>query len=274
MCYTLIVKPSKESGTHLHTVKNKVYDNCPMFDPDGLLIAHIPEKRAKWYLKKELAMKIGEAPLSIRLTFPPKRSELRTVIRKNVCVVCGTAEDLTRHHTVPDTIRKHLPHQYKSKVSHDILAVCAPCHSEYEIKISRSNTIQIPLIKEASKVSSRLQQVAKLLLNILEYSEGLVGPRLERIHHRVKQLTSELPDYVENLFPYLKDYSSDVNLSLEQLGELQESHRTVTAYLVQRDIKNIPDFIFSCRKSFVDMMNPQFLPEDWDIYFQKWKEDD
>jgi hypothetical protein len=244
-----------------------------MFDPDGMLIAHIPEKRANWYLRKGLATQIADSPLGIRLNFPPKKSELRTTIRINQCVVCGITENLTRHHTVPDTIRKHLPSQYKSKVSHDILAVCAPCHGSYESKVAQMGIMQMPLVKEASKVSSRLQQAAKLLLSIFEYSDSIPEDRRPRIHERVTGLLADLPEYTYDLFPYLKSYDKDKEFTLEQLGELQECHRTITGYLVQRDIHDIPEFIFACRKQFIEIMDPKHLPEDWDIYFQKWKED-
>jgi len=246
-----------------------------MYDPDGLLIAHIPEKRANWYLRKGLATQVGSSPVGIRLNFPPKRSELRTSIRLNQCVVCGVSENLTRHHTVPDTIRKHLPTQYKSKVSHDILAVCASCHGNYELKVSQLGIVQVPLVKEASKTSSKLQQVAKLLLSIIEYSESIPENRYARIHERVSQLLVEIPAYIYELFPFLKDFtSSSMQLTHEQLGELQECHRAITGYLVRRDIINIPEFIFACRKQFVEMMEPKFLPEDWDIFCQKWKDTD
>lgn len=246
-----------------------------MYDPDGLLIAHVPEKRANWYLRKGLATQVNDSPVGIRLNFPPKKSELRTSIRANQCVVCGVAENLTRHHTVPDTIRKHLPNQYKSKVSHDILAVCAPCHHIYELKVSQLSIVQMPLVKEASKTSSKLQQVAKMLLSIVEYSDGIPENRHTKIHERVSQLLEAVPDYIYELFPFLKDFcSSSMLLTHEQLGELQECHRTITGHLVRRDIIDIPEFIFACRKQFVDMMEPKFLPEDWDVFCQKWKDPD
>lgn len=244
-----------------------------MYAPDSTEpIAHIPEKRANWYLRKGLATKIADSPLGIRLNFPPKKSELRTTIRINQCVVCGSAENLTRHHTVPDTIRKHLPSQFKSKVSHDILAVCSKCHGEYELKISQMGIMQMPLVKEASRLSSKLQQAAKLMLSILEYSDSIPDTRRPRIYERTTQLLSDLPDYAYSLFPYLKDFSTDKEFTLEQLGELQECHKTITGHLVQRDITNIPEFIFSCRQQFIDIMQPKFLPDDWDIYYQKWKD--
>jgi hypothetical protein len=244
-----------------------------MFDPDGLLIAHLPEKRANWYIRKGLAVQVSTAPLGIRLNFPPKRSELRTHIRANLCVVCGSAESLTRHHTVPDTIRKHLPTQYKSKVSHDILAVCSSCHADYELKVSKMGIVQVPLVKEASKASSKLQQIAKLLLSLADYPESIPESRHSKIHERASQLLAGLPEYIYELFPFLRDFSPAA-VNYEQLGELQECHRTITGYLVRRDILDIPEFIFACRKQFVDIMSPKYLPDDWDVFCQKWKDTD
>ncbi|RJR10269.1 hypothetical protein C4588_03665 [Candidatus Parcubacteria bacterium] len=260
---------------YLRSVKDRVYDNCKMYDPDNVLIAYIPEKRARWYLKKNLAILLEEAPLAIKLTFIPKRSELRTGIRENICVVCGVTQNLTRHHTVPDTIRKHLPMQYKSKVSHDILAVCAACHSQYESQVNKLQLTQIPLVREAAKVSSRLQQIARYFNSLDGYLEVIPENRIKRIHERISKLLVGLPDYTYQLFPFIIGFNpSEHNLTLEQLGELQESHKAITKHLVERDITNIPEFIFSCRQQFVDLMNPQHLPEDWDIFSTKWSQDD
>jgi uncharacterized short protein YbdD (DUF466 family) len=152
--------------------------------------------------------------------------------------------------------------------------VCAPCHHIYELKVSQLGIVQMPLVKEASKTSSKLQQVAKMLLSIAEYAEDIPENRHGKIHERVAQLLVGLPDYIHDLFPFLKDFSSAAQLTHEQLGELQECHRTITGHLVRRDIIDIPTFIFACRKQFVDMMEPKYLPEDWDVFCQKWKDPD
>lgn len=270
------MKSQKPPGSHLKAVKQKVYDNCAMYspEPESILIAHIPEKRAKWYLRKGLATQVAENPIGIRLNFPPKKSEMRTHIRANLCVVCGCSENLTRHHTVPDTIRKHLPAQYKSKVSHDILAVCSTCHADYELRVSKMGIAQVPLVKEASKASSKLQQIAKLLLSLVEYPDNIPETRRPKIHERASGLLVGLPEYVYDLFPFLRDYPANKELTHEQLGELQECHKTITGHLVRRDILDIPEFIFTCRKQFVDIMEPKFLPEDWDVFCRKWKDTD
>jgi len=96
------------------------------------------EKRANWYLKRNLATVISNDPLSIKLTFTPKgKGESMDVLkleRKNKCVVCGT-EDLdvlTKHHLVPFVYRQHFPEKRKAHSSLFVVPICRDCHYQYE----------------------------------------------------------------------------------------------------------------------------------------------
>ncbi len=46
------------------------------------------------------------------------------------CVICGTTENLLKHHIIPLFYRAHFPMKLKSHSSHDIVLVCGVCHQK------------------------------------------------------------------------------------------------------------------------------------------------
>jgi hypothetical protein len=48
--------------------------------------------------------------------------------KENVCVVCGTAEELTRLYVVPKLFRLGMPDACKNHTSHDVVLACGRCH--------------------------------------------------------------------------------------------------------------------------------------------------
>ena len=112
------------------------YENVRIEDKQGAILGFISSKRSQWYLKRGLAT---AAPNNgIVLNFEPKgRSEagLHELIgpRQNKCVVCGTAENLTRHHLVPYAVRRHMPLCWKSHNSYDVVPLCEEHHRKYTI---------------------------------------------------------------------------------------------------------------------------------------------
>ena len=106
-----------------------------MFAPDGVLIANVDRKKAMWYVDNNLATLKSEEPLSITLKFEPNgrsnvgEESFYTADRQNICVMCGTTENLCRFHVVPTIYRTHLPDVLKSHRSHDIVLLCFDHHN-------------------------------------------------------------------------------------------------------------------------------------------------
>ena len=140
--------------------KGPIYGNSQVFSPDGELMFRCLEKRAKWYLERDLATIINDNPLSIKLNFIPKGKgesiDILKTERKNKCVVCGI-EDLnilTRHHLVPFIYRQHFPDIRKKHSCVFVVPVCVDCHYKYE------NDYAILLKKElANSYSASLNPV-------------------------------------------------------------------------------------------------------------------
>ena len=43
-----------------YTCNKPVYEGCKMLDPDGVLLSHIDQKKAKWYVEKGLATVVSK----------------------------------------------------------------------------------------------------------------------------------------------------------------------------------------------------------------------
>ena len=98
-----------------------MYQNLKTYSPDGDLMFLANKKKINWYLDRGLAVKIDDS--SIKLTFEPKGSGekiIPLIDRENICVVCGTIDDLTHHHVVPTVIKKRLPLEYREHSSYDV----------------------------------------------------------------------------------------------------------------------------------------------------------
>jgi len=109
------------------------YDNFKIYHPDGTLMCFCSNKKAKWYLKNDLA--VLESPGNIRLTFMPKGygdPEEILVGRRNCCVIGGDTENLTKHHVVPTQYRQHFDSSYKDKNSCDLVVLSRDEHDRYE----------------------------------------------------------------------------------------------------------------------------------------------
>ncbi len=142
------------------TRKTPLYDNIHMLGPTGHLLCNVSNKKANWYLRKQLAMWTDDHHTTIQLLFKPqggnndarssksnsednttatstndgtcgddqsKKRLYTTSVKQNICVVCGASSNLIRHYVVPWSYRKLFPHQFKSHQPHDIVLLCADC---------------------------------------------------------------------------------------------------------------------------------------------------
>ena len=110
------------------TKDRKIYGNYQVLSPDGHLMFRCDEKKANWYIKRNLAEIISNDPLIVKLKFQPKglgnhNKKYGLSVIENICVVCGSDEFLTRHHVVPTCYRKFFPLEKKSHNFHDVLSL-------------------------------------------------------------------------------------------------------------------------------------------------------
>lgn len=120
-------------GNINNTLTWSPYDNIELYHPDGKLMCFLSNKRANWYVKKNLVEVIGDKKM--KLLFMPKGdgepSEL-LIARKNICVVNGDSTFLTRHHVIPSQFRSHFKLKYKDKNCFDLVLLGREIHDDYE----------------------------------------------------------------------------------------------------------------------------------------------
>jgi hypothetical protein len=135
-------------------MSGKLYDNCQCLSQEGEHMFYCNKKKAQSYLKKGIAKLISEDPYVFQLTFEPGgKGAPQQTPRENKCVVCGTEEDLTKHHVIPYAFRKLMPPHLKDHRSEEIVPLCVEHHREYEVS---SRELMLKLLENCKEeINSR-----------------------------------------------------------------------------------------------------------------------
>lgn len=249
----------------------KIYGNCQVFGPDGKLMFRCLEKRANWYLKRNLAVVINEDPLSIKLNFTPKGSgesvDVLKLERKNLCVVCGIEdlEVLTKHHLVPFVYRQHFPSERKAHSSLFVVPICSDCHYVYEnehanqLKKVLSEAYSAPFNGNFDIERNKTMGIIRCLTS---FADKIPQDRQEFLRDKLKQ---DLSDFGiptdEDLTNFDVLYNINEQLKKESKKKVTYSHgKTV----VER-VKDLDEFERMWARHFIDNMSPEYMPE----YFLK-----
>ena len=238
-----------------------------MFSPDYELMFLCTEKRANWYLVRDLAEKIDDNPLSIRLLFKPKGLGVKydkygLTDKENKCVVCGTKklEELTRHHVISLEYRKFFPKKLKINSSHDIVPICYKHHTEYERKYA--DKLKKELGKKYNAPYDGLKDEQYSLLHAVKSARAL------SIHGNKipKSRQNELKGYIKSHFNKKRITKKFIQKILEEHSEtIQIGNKWYHGKKVMEQIEDLQEFVEMWRQHFVDCMKPKFLPKYWDI---------
>src|ERR1017187_9043895 len=245
----------------LPTLKIAPYSNWVIQGLDGTPLCRAAEKRARWYLDRDLA-DIVELNV-VRLRFVPKGPGSQHLAeRSNRCVVCGTEVSLTKHHIVPSMYRVHLPHRYKSRNSHDVVAICSSCHMTYEaaaskFKIRLGNEYGLPhqvTTKKLNTVKSLAQRSARILM--------LQGDKIP---------LKRQAELLVNICLLLG--TSPTAAAIESLSALPRVQQSASNHHGEALIKlfieqgRIDEFVQVWRQHFLDVAQPKFMPSDFDVTY-------
>jgi hypothetical protein len=236
--------------------KQLIYGNCQVLNPNGDLMFRCLEKRAKWYLNRNLATTLNEDPLIIKLNFQPKgngeRTEYLKDLRENKCIVCGETnlELLTKHHIIPYEYRKHFPYELKSHSSQYIVVLCADCHEKYEnnyAKILKKELYQKYLPeKKAYKNIPKSKKIQGYLNAILNHKNALPSERYFNLVEKVSDSMSffnftpetevnEIERYCELKY----DIKNEVNNTRFKVYEIERFKKYCSLYYVNGNLTNI-----------------------------------
>lgn len=228
-----------------------IYDNCQMLSPEGELMCVVSSKRMNWYVSRGLAEVVSEDPPTFMLNFKPAGVGSvpgGPLMRRNICVVCGCSDNLTKHHVVPKCYVKHFPRKYKDRNSKDILVLCRGHHSEYEEKAYSMR--QELAVEFGAPVEDRedvdFAMAAKSLNALSSYGHKIPQERVDRLNGRVDR--------------YLKK-TGMTRSDLAAYSSFKESHAEKVVAAIGPG--GIGDFADRWRRHFVDTMRPRHLPDDW-----------
>lgn len=238
-------------------LKRNLYENCRVRNLEGQIIFYCSSKRANWYLKRNLANVITEDPLEIQLNFVANGlgnvgDKFYLQHRKNLCVVCGTEEMLTRHHVIPYCFRKFLPDKVKNHSYHDILLLCVLCHEQYE---HHANELKLKLAEEydapvnglwSDKETHNKHKARGYAYALLKHADKIPHERKAAMLEHIKSVsgTDDL-EKVATTYP-------EINVKVQ--GQI----------IVER-LTSLDAFMRRWRQHFIDTMNPAHLPEHWDV---------
>ncbi len=272
--------------------KNLNTENWKVYHPNGRHMFTCGEKKAKWYLNRGLAKKVGKK--GIALTFSPKgngfedNEEFGRSIREAKCVVTGNEEGLQRHHIVPYCYRTYFPEQFKSKNHHDVVLINHEIHSQYEqlangYKDEIAHLFKVKTTGELnSEYTAALREFGKpnaIILNSIHSIFKTYGriPHEQLIDklHFISECT-EIPFETLCTYNHIQFYKLYLLLKVyheKEIYEFKEKNRMIYDHGYHVAIKldteeKIMDFVKLWRNHFIVTMRPQFMPNGWSVDFR------
>ncbi len=265
-------------------LKKKIYGNIKVLSPDGEPMFLCGDEKANWYLSRGLAKVISdnEDGKVIQLTFKPKGMGHSSDVNKNFflskkeakCVVCGSEKELTKHHCVPYFFRsiwskieeekKHVNH-----TMHDVLIICIDCHRKYEKEASKfkDNLIK-DIIIQYQKDHMVADRFVCAIKNINIISKRKISSKQRKSIH--KFLSSYVDKNVENMT------AEEIKNVIEELKKERKRYKQIAKENMKENLRiymkkdSLKNFFIMWRKHFIDIMNPQYMPKNWDINY--WRE--
>lgn len=235
--------------------KQNLYGNISVLSPDNVLMFYSNQRRLNFYIKNNLVDCIDDK--TYRLKFKPNglghaEDFEKFRLRKNVCVVNGTTDNLTKHHIVPKIFRKLTPDRYTSN-STLIVLVNRFDHDKYTIEE------QIFLDVLAERFGSRSVNEVYLENKDNIYLKKVAGTLLrhqEKITDDFRHLT------LSRLFTKLSGLTvTDENLNLIANKKLVSPINIFAKELFDK-ITDFDEFERIWVNHFIEVMKPKFLPDD------------
>jgi hypothetical protein len=272
--------------------KNLNSENWEVYHPDGTHMFTCGEKKATWYLERNLAVRTADG--KIMLLFEPKGNGFDTneifgkSIRETICVVTGNQEGLQRHHIVPYCYRSYFPEAFKTKNHHDVVLINYIKHSEYEVLATQykdeiATMFGVKTIGEFNiEYTSKLREFGKangiILNNIhsLFKTYGKITPEI-RIE-KLKQISEGTGIPLKTVLNYnyiqlYKLYNLLREVHINEQNEFKQKYRYLYdhGYHVVKQLdtdEKIVEFVKMWRNHFIETMNPQFMPTGWSVDFR------
>jgi hypothetical protein len=250
-------------------LKKPLYGNCLITAPDGKPLCRTNQKKLNWYLSRGLAVVVegAECP-TIRLNFEPsgrKGSDHPYLIaeKQNRCVCCASEEQITRHHVVPYGFRKFFPIELKEHMLHDILPLCVNCHEKYEgtafeLKKELAKRHNISLLGKGCHTDKSLYSIRGAGNALYYHSDKMPAARREVLLNKLRAYYNK------------QDISREEMLKAAKVDPMVQTPEYIPfgKYIVDQYACDMFGFMVMWRQHFVDHMQPQYLPDFWDVHHQ------
>lgn len=286
-------KNFKERNNILQTGSNNLnVENWKVYHPNGYHMFTCGEKKANWYIDRDLAKIIGSN--KIQFLFEPKGNGFENneifgrSVREIKCVVNGNNENLQRHHIVPYCYRQYFPEEYKSKQHHDIVLMNHDVHSTYEQEAHRykdelAKKYNIKTIKEFNtEYTFQLRKLGTWNAILISSIHSLFKSygKLPRsiLLEKLKYISNEIDIPYETMltYNYIQMYKLFLELKKIHMKEVYE-YKKENRYLYDHGYHltqkldtedKLRDFIVLWRKHFINKMQPKYMPNGWSIKFR------
>lgn len=245
--------------------------------PDGDFMFFHTERKAKGMLAKKLVRIISETSKIVQFTVMPKgrgvdKDDLfMNTPKEACCVVCGTENELTRHHVVPREFRRHFPEKFKESNSHDILFVCDKHHEQYERKadILKKEYFEKYNIESLCPLQTKVISQIKMRYNLTRHLQNMI--KENNIHRTKIDLKLKNTLKIEQSVPLTLNqlvYLEGVYKEKFKVARDYFKHETSSKFLVEKILEenSLEQFVRTWRQHFVDNASPQFLPLGWSVF--------
>lgn len=260
-------KPSRWKT--LCPIKTSFYGNYTCIDGEGRTLFRCDEKKKNWYLKKNLIEIDSNNPSMFKLLFKPHGpghhgDNFFLQERKNQCVVCGDDDNLTRHHVVPHCYRRFYPEWYNDRFgSYDVMMLCEEDHSSYEyhslqLKLQIAKEFEAPISGITIKERKIDRRIINLANAVVEYGNKIPLSKMEIIINQLKAQLHCEEIKIEDLKELLVEANSKGNKK-----EVVTHGKMVMSKITE--IKDVNIFSIRWRKHFHTVMQPKFLPNNWNL---------
>jgi len=279
-------------GRKRHTI-NRNYSNCKIYHPSGKLMCVNSEKKGRWYVEKTgakvISLKEDGTLAEIQLTFEPKGmgydedDVFGLSIQETRCVVSGVNDikQLTKHHIVPISFRRHFPLEYKSRNHHDVVYITEDLHGDYE-RIGDKFRDELAKKYGAMTYNEATTYFTKMMdspeVKRMRKVKGCIGA-LEDCEDslpdtRYREMQELVLSYIKNIYSVETDsiteyWSERVITDIDiELGRLRNLYKIDPYKDLIDKVGDIDAFVKIWRQHFIDTMKPQYMPKGWSINYK------
>lgn len=288
------------------SLKRPIYEGCTMLAPDGEILCKCDKDKINWYLERNLATIVTEDPLTIKLNFEPSGrgitnfngekddDDFYVEHRDNICVSCGSDENLLRFQIVPGKFRIFFPEKFKSHRSHDVLLLCFNCNefaiqkqAELEDKLSTEYDVPKKILAPDAQNKENVTYYQRIPRGIIRGKNKIPEERLQKMYldfiHQSQEIIDmgcmkkEHEEQLKSDLETSKAAGHKIDFDILQRSLTYRAKKTTTVATKRQNLfgeqlikkyggeAKIPDFIRMWREFFLKILEPKYLPKNWSV---------